>query len=137
MTGHPPGQAVVSVSRTPVRSLHPAHAQDDDASVAELQFDVKFTIAELVVMAPNWAYVRTNSAGTTFHRSLGKKLAEANQELFICKKSDDSKWCIVRYSFSPTNPSCRVNRCRPNMPRPTPAFASLWRYYFWCPRRQR
>ena len=33
MTGHPPGQAVVSVSRTPVRSLHPAHAQDDDASV--------------------------------------------------------------------------------------------------------
>jgi uncharacterized protein (TIGR02246 family) len=33
---------------------------------AELQFDVKFTIAELVVTAPNWAYVRTNSAGTTF-----------------------------------------------------------------------
>jgi ketosteroid isomerase-like protein len=70
----------------------------------ELQFDVKFTIAELVVMAPNWAYVRTNSAGTTFHRSLGKKLAEANQELFIFKKGDDGKWRIARYSFSPTNP---------------------------------
>jgi uncharacterized protein (TIGR02246 family) len=70
----------------------------------ELQFDVKFTIAELVVMAPNWAYVRTNSAGTTFHRSLGKKLAEANQELFILKKGDDGKWRIARYSFSPTNP---------------------------------
>ena len=63
---------------------------------AELQFDVKFTIAELVVMAPNWAYVRTNSAG--------KKLAEANQELFIFKKGDDGKWRIARYSFSPTNP---------------------------------
>jgi uncharacterized protein (TIGR02246 family) len=70
----------------------------------ELQFDVKFTIAELVIMAPNWAYVRTNSAGTTFHRSLGKKLAEANQELFIFKKSDDGKWRIARYSFSPANP---------------------------------
>lgn len=70
----------------------------------ELQFDVKFTIAELVVMAPNWAYVRTNSAGTTFHRSLGKKLAEANQELFIFKKSDDGKWRIAGYSFSPINP---------------------------------
>src|SRR5262249_5634864 len=58
-----------------------------DKVFEELQFDVKFTIAELVVMAPNWAYVRTNSAGTTFHRSLGKKLAEANQELFIFKKS--------------------------------------------------
>jgi len=75
-----------------------------DKVFEELQFDVKFTIAELVVMAPNWAYVRTNSAGTTFHRSLGKKLAEANQELFIFKKGDDGKWRIARYSFSPTNP---------------------------------
>ena len=75
-----------------------------DKVFEELQFDVKFTIAELVVMAPNWAYVRTNSAGTTFHRSLGKRLAEANQELFIFKKGDDGKWRIARYSFSPTNP---------------------------------
>jgi uncharacterized protein (TIGR02246 family) len=75
-----------------------------DKVFEELQFDVKFTIAELVLMAPNWAYVRTNSAGTTFHRSLGKKLAEANQELFIFKKGGDSKWRIARYSFSPTNP---------------------------------
>jgi len=75
-----------------------------DKVFEELQFDVKFTIAELVVMAPNWAYVRTNSAGTTFHRSLSKKLAEANQELFIFKKGDDGKWRIARYSFSPTNP---------------------------------
>src|ERR1700744_6127271 len=36
-----------------------------DAVFAELKFDVKFTIAELVVMAHNWAYVRTNSAGVT------------------------------------------------------------------------
>jgi uncharacterized protein (TIGR02246 family) len=75
-----------------------------DKVFEELQFDVQFTIAELVVMAPNWAYVRTNSAGTTFHRSLGKKLVEANQELFIFKKDDDGKWRIARYSFSPTSP---------------------------------
>ena len=78
-----------------------------DKVFEELQFDVKFTIAELVVMAPNWAYARTNSTGTTFHRSLGKKLAEANQELFIFKKGDDGKWRIARYSFSPTNPPAR------------------------------
>jgi uncharacterized protein (TIGR02246 family) len=75
-----------------------------DKVFAELRFDVKFTIAELVVVAPNWAYVRTNSAGTTIHRSLGKQLAEANQELFIFKKGDDGRWRIARYSFSPTNP---------------------------------
>jgi uncharacterized protein (TIGR02246 family) len=54
-----------------------------DAVFRELKFHVKFNIAELVVMAPGWAYVRTNSAGTTDHHSLGKTLAEANQELFI------------------------------------------------------
>jgi uncharacterized protein (TIGR02246 family) len=70
----------------------------------ELKFNVKFTIAELVQMAPSWAYVRTNSAGTAGHASTGKTTAEANQELFIFKKGDDGKWRIARYSFSPTNP---------------------------------
>ena len=75
-----------------------------DAVFDELKFHVKFTIAELVVMAPTWAYVRTNSAGTTDHHSTGKSTAEANQELFIFRKDDDGKWRIARYSFSPTNP---------------------------------
>jgi uncharacterized protein (TIGR02246 family) len=75
-----------------------------DAVFGELKFRVKFTIAELVVMAANWAYVRTNSAGTTDHHSTGKTTAEANQELFIFKKGGDNKWRIARYSFSPTNP---------------------------------
>src|SRR5262249_61706437 len=78
-----------------------------DAVFAELKFHVKFTIAELVVRAPTWAYVRTNSAGTTDHHSTGKATAEANQELFIFKKGDDGKWRIARYSFSPTNPPAK------------------------------
>jgi ketosteroid isomerase-like protein len=75
-----------------------------DKVFGELKFNVKFTIAELVQMAPTWAYVRTNSAGTTGHASTGKTTAEANQELFIFRKGDDGKWRIARYSFSPTNP---------------------------------
>jgi uncharacterized protein (TIGR02246 family) len=75
-----------------------------DKVFAELKFNVKFNIAELVQMAPAWAYVRTNSAGTTDHQSTRKTTAEANQELFIFKKGDDGKWRIARYSFSPTNP---------------------------------
>lgn len=75
-----------------------------DAVFAELKFDVKFEIAELVIMAPAWAYVRTNSAGRTAHASTGKTTAEANQELFIFNKGRDGKWRIARYSFSPTNP---------------------------------
>ena len=75
-----------------------------DAVFSELKFDVEFSIAELVMMAPNWAYVRTNSAGTTGHASTGKTTAESNQELFIFRKDGDGKWRIARYSFSPTNP---------------------------------
>ena len=75
-----------------------------DAVFDELKFNVKFTITELVVMAPRWAYVRTNSAGTTGHHSTGRTTAEANQELFIFRKGDDGDWRIARYSFSPMNP---------------------------------
>ena len=75
-----------------------------DAVFKELKFHVKFNIAELVQMAPTWAFVRTNSAGTTDHYSTGKTTSEANQELFIFKKGDDGLWKIARYSFSPTNP---------------------------------
>jgi uncharacterized protein (TIGR02246 family) len=78
-----------------------------DAVFAELKFNVKFNIAELVVMAPTWAYVRTNSGGTTGHHSTGKIAAELNQELFIFKKGEDGIWRIARYSFSPTNPPDR------------------------------
>ena len=74
-----------------------------DTVFEELKFNVKFDIAELVQVAPTWAYVRTNSAGTTAHRSTGKTSAEANQELFIFKKGDDHKWRIARYSFSPVS----------------------------------
>ncbi len=82
----------------------PAVRQAYDAVFRELKFNVKFPVAEIVQMAPTWAYARTNSAGTTAHASTGKTGAEANQELFILKKGVDSHWRIARYSFSPTSP---------------------------------
>jgi uncharacterized protein (TIGR02246 family) len=65
---------------------------------------VKFTIVELVVMSPQWAFVRTNSTGTQKINATGATSREANQELFILKKGDDGQWRIARYSFSTTNP---------------------------------
>jgi len=65
---------------------------------------VKFTIAEIVEMSPQWAFVRTNSAGTNKVNATGAMSAEGNQELFIFKKGADGQWKIERYSFSPTNP---------------------------------
>ncbi len=70
----------------------------------ELKFNVRFTIREVVEMSPQYAFVRTNSAGRTRHTSTGKTTSEANQELFILRKDPGQTWRIARYSFSPTNP---------------------------------
>lgn len=75
-----------------------------DAVFGELTFDVVFTVVELVQLTPDWAFVRTNSAGTTRHASTGRTTTEANQELFVLHKGDGGRWRIARYSFSPTNP---------------------------------
>jgi uncharacterized protein (TIGR02246 family) len=68
------------------------------------KLNVKFTIAEIVEMAPDWAFARTNSAGTITATATGATSPEANQELFIFRKDADGAWKIARYSFSPTIP---------------------------------
>jgi uncharacterized protein (TIGR02246 family) len=75
-----------------------------DAVFKAITLKVKFTIAELVVIAPQWAFVRTNSHGTQRINATGATSVEANQELFILKKGDDGRWRIARYAFSTTNP---------------------------------
>ena len=75
-----------------------------DAVFKAITLKVKFTIAELVVMSAQWAFVRTNSTGTQKINATGATSREANQELFIFNKGDDGQWRIARYSFSTTNP---------------------------------
>jgi uncharacterized protein (TIGR02246 family) len=78
-----------------------------DAVFNAITLNVKFTIAEIVELAPEWAFARTNSVGTTLDHATGTKSAEANQELFILRKGRDGSWKIARYSFSSTNPPRR------------------------------
>jgi uncharacterized protein (TIGR02246 family) len=75
-----------------------------DAVFQAITLNVKFTIAEIVELEPEWAFARTNSAGTTLDHATGTKSAEANQELFIFRMDSDGSWKIARYSFSSTNP---------------------------------
>lgn len=75
-----------------------------DAVFKAITLAVKFSVAEIVELAPEWAFARTNSAGTTLDHATETKSAEANQELFIFRKDRDGTWKIARYSFSSTNP---------------------------------
>ena len=69
-----------------------------------IKLTVKFNVAEVVEMAPNWVFARTNSAGTVKVHATGAGGPEANQELFLFQKIDGA-WKIARYCFSTTNPA--------------------------------
>ncbi len=68
-----------------------------------IDLNVRFDIVEVEVIADDWAFARTNSAGKTTINATGNKIPEGNQELFVLKKIDGD-WKIARYSFSTTNP---------------------------------
>jgi uncharacterized protein (TIGR02246 family) len=75
-----------------------------DAVFKAIKLTVRFSVAEIVEMSPEWVFARTNSAGTTLNHATGATTAEGNQELFIFRKDRDGKFKIARYSFSTTNP---------------------------------
>ena len=78
-----------------------------DVVFAAIRLTVKFSVAEVVEMSPEWVFARTNSAGNTLNHATGKTSAEGNQELFIFCKDRDGKFKIARYSFSTTNPPAK------------------------------
>lgn len=75
-----------------------------DAVFKTIKLTVEFNVAEVVEMAPNWVFARTNSAGTVKVHATGAGGPEANQELFLFQKIDGA-WKIARYCFSTTNPA--------------------------------
>ena len=89
-----------SVGTTAIRQAY-------EGTFKAIKLTVKFDVVEVVQMGPEWAFARTNSAGTVTVHANGARSIEANQELFVFKKGSDRKWKIARYSFSPTNPPPR------------------------------
>ena len=73
-----------------------------DSFFKTMKFNVKFEIQEIVPVAPDWAFARTNSAGTTIVKERGEG-HEANHDLFIFQKVG-GEWKIARYCSSTTNP---------------------------------
>jgi uncharacterized protein (TIGR02246 family) len=74
-----------------------------DGVFRAIQLTVTFHIQEVHPAAPEWAFARTNSAGTALVHATAESSAEANQELFVLQKVN-GLWKIARYCFSTTNP---------------------------------
>jgi uncharacterized protein (TIGR02246 family) len=69
-----------------------------------IHFQMHTTILELVRMSPEWAFVRTDSAGTFTPTRSGVSAPSTFHELFLLHKTGTGKWHIARYSFSPMGP---------------------------------
>jgi uncharacterized protein (TIGR02246 family) len=91
-----PQNSPSSVGADAVRSAY-------DSVFTTIKLTVKFNIAEIVEIAPDWVFARTNSAGTVKVHATGAGGPEANQELFLLQKIGEA-WKIARYCFSTTNP---------------------------------
>ena len=74
-----------------------------EAVFRAINLNVEFDIVEVQIIAPNWAFARTNSSGTTTINATGDEVSEGNQELFVLQKVAGD-WKIARYAFSTTNP---------------------------------
>ena len=74
-----------------------------DGVFKAIRLTVKFNLAEVVEISPNWAFARTNSAGKVKVHATGQSNPESNQELFVFQKVAGD-WKIARYCFSTTNP---------------------------------
>ena len=68
-----------------------------------IKLDIVFEIVEVVPVAEDWAFARTNSSGTVTILADGQNGPEANQELFVLQRLEGN-WKIARYAFSTTNP---------------------------------
>jgi uncharacterized protein (TIGR02246 family) len=74
---------------------------------AAIAFDTELTVAEVVQVAPDWAFARTDSSGFVTVHAIKQRVPDANHELFAFRKSDDGRWRIARYAFSSTLPAPR------------------------------
>jgi uncharacterized protein (TIGR02246 family) len=74
-----------------------------DGVFSMIRLAVAFDIIEVVPVADDWAFARTNSTGTVTVLASGLSGPEANQELFVFQRIDGA-WKIARYAFSTVNP---------------------------------
>jgi uncharacterized protein (TIGR02246 family) len=70
-----------------------------------IDIDLTFDVAEVNIVSPDWAFLRSTSHGVATVLANGARTPSSNQELFVLHKSRGCCWKIARYSFSSVLPS--------------------------------
>lgn len=81
-------------------AVHAAYA----GMAGAIKLNIVFEIAEIRLIASDWALLRSTSTGTIRLLQPGIDIPEANQELFLFQKVENT-WKIARYSFSSVLPA--------------------------------
>jgi uncharacterized protein (TIGR02246 family) len=69
-----------------------------------IDIDLTFKVAEVKVVSPNWAFLRSTSNGSITVLANGAQAPSSNHELFVLHKVQ-GRWKLARYSFSSVLPS--------------------------------
>jgi uncharacterized protein (TIGR02246 family) len=68
-----------------------------------IDLDLTFKIAEVDVVSPDWAFLRSSSHGVVTILANGKQIPSSNHELFVLHRAH-GHWKLARYSFSSVLP---------------------------------
>jgi uncharacterized protein (TIGR02246 family) len=71
-----------------------------------IDLDLTFKVAEVKLLSPEWAFLRSQSSGSIRILANGAQVPSGNQELFVLRKSQ-GHWKIARYAFSTVLPAAR------------------------------
>jgi uncharacterized protein (TIGR02246 family) len=88
-----PSGAPTSVGREQVKSAY-------ELVFKSIRINIEFSIDE-IVLAGDYAFVRTTSKGTSLIHATGQTATEENRELFVLQK-ENGTWKIARYMFNKT-----------------------------------
>jgi uncharacterized protein (TIGR02246 family) len=69
-----------------------------------IDLDLTFEVAEVNLVSPTWAFLRSTSKGVVTILADGTQIPSGNQELFVLHKTY-GRWKLARYSFSSVLPS--------------------------------
>ena len=69
-----------------------------------IDLDLTFEVAEVNVVSPDWAFLRSTSSGSITILANGAQVPSSNQELFVPHKTQGRRK-LARYSFSSVLPS--------------------------------
>ncbi|HEV8632441.1 MAG TPA: SgcJ/EcaC family oxidoreductase [Thermoanaerobaculia bacterium] len=69
-----------------------------------IDLDLTFEIAEVSVVSPDWAFLRSSSKGVVTILANGARIPSNNHELFVLHRTRGG-WKLARYSFSSILPA--------------------------------